>query len=274
MSAVLLATMFVAQTSVCGSPERAKLEGPSPLGFLGARFGAPRSACAGNELELAATGDAIFEPDDLFGDITVAGVLAGRVRVLERGEIFGAFELVRYETVISALSASSFGIGDLTLGGAWRFVDGPTLAVTGFGRFLLPTTPQAIRRTRPFGLDAGVSGRWQTSDEIAWFGHLALLGTIAASRATSDPRGGVALAAGGTWRPTHGFALVYELDGQLGYGGALDHLALGVGFRSHLDRRGFELFFKVPVVGRERALALAGLRLRYDFDVATDRRLR
>ena len=258
----------------CGAAHRAKLEGPSPLSFLRARFGSPRSACSQNELELAGAAGAIVEPDDLYGNISAAAILAGSFTLFERGEVFGAFELLRYQTVISSLSAVSFGPGDLTLGASWRFVEGERLIVTGFGRTLLPTTSATIRHARPFGVDLGVATRFVGSRSLSYFANLAVLGTAAVSAGPANPRGGVSLTLGGTWRPTHGFALVYEMDARAGYGGALDHLAVGVGMRAHRDRRGFELFFRVPVSGRERTLALVGLRLRYDFDVTTRQRLR
>lgn len=272
--ALLLLALPATAQAVCNPAWRAKLEGPSPVGFFAARFGSPVAACAANELELAGAARAIVEPDDFYGNIRAAALLAANVTFLERGAVFGAFELVRYQTVISSVDATAIETGDLSLGASWRFAERETFVATGYVRALLPTGRGVYVNARPFGGEVGLAAQSRLSASWVASGNLAGLSTASVSEGPSDPRFGIAAVLGATFRPTHGFGVLFELDTQLGYAATLDHLAAGVGVRIHEDRRGLELFVKVPLAGRERSLVTAGLRLRYDFDVALDRRLR
>ncbi len=258
----------------CTESWRAKLEGPAPVGFLPARLGTGIAACAHDELEVAAAAQAIVEPADFYGNLLAAGVIAGSWTWLERGAVFGSYELLRYQTAISSLTASSFAPGRLTLGASWRFVESDAWVVTGYLRSLVPTPGPPYANARPFGYDAGASLQLGLSESWTGYGTIGGLVTGAISDGPADLRIGLTTIAGATYRPSHDFAFVTEMDARFGRGSALEYFAVGAGLRVHLDRRGFELFVKVPLAGRERSLVTAGLRLRYDFDVALDRRLR
>lgn len=272
---VLAALAFVRGADAkCTESWRAKLEGPAPVGFLSARLGTGIAACAHDEIEVAAGGRAIVDPADFYGNVVADGTVAGSVTWLERGAVFGAFELVRYQTVISSLSASSFAPGRITLGASWRFVESDALVVTGYLRSLVPTGNLPYENAVPFGGDGGAALQLVLSESWTGYGTFGGLVTGAISDGPADLRFGLTTIAGATYRPTHDFAFLAEVDARFGRQDALDYLAVGVGMRVHLDRRGFELFVKAPLAGSERTLVTAGLRLRYDFGVALDRRLR
>lgn len=278
MRALLFAALAMLLTATaeaaCTESWRAKLEGPAPVGFLPSRFGVGVAACAHDELELGAAARAIVEPSDFYGNLSAAALVAGSLTFLERGAVFGSFEVLRYQTVISSLTASMLAPGRPTVGASWRFVESDAWVVTGFGRSLIPTDAFPYENAKPFGVDAGAALQLRLTEAWTGYGTFAALATGAVSQGPADLRFGFTTILGATFRPTHGFALVTEADARFGRGSALEYLALGAGLRVHLDRRGFELFVKVPVAGRERSLATLGLRLRYDFGVALDRRLR
>jgi hypothetical protein len=248
-----LALSLAAQSDPC---ESGLAQDPIGVGFRDGSFSIPRRACTRTEVALGGTGDLIAEPSQFYGNLRVAGTLAGSWEPIAGTEIFGQAELIRYQTVISSLSADHLGLGLTALGATHRWLDGDGWLLSATSRITLPTATGLYQRSWPFAVDLGLAGASRATEEIALHGYLGLLASAATS--TPDPRAGVLLDAGASWRPAGWFALAADVEGEVLYRSILDHVALALGFRFFPgDDLAIELALKSPIAGSERTLVAA-----------------
>lgn len=236
--------------------DHAFLGGPIALGFQDGSLGAPRRACLLSEARFGGGGVVIAEPSEFYGNVRLTGALSGSFLLSQDFEIFGAVELLRYQLVIASISATELGLGHSSAGAAWRLHEGEISTFALFGRVTLPTAFGLYEHAWPVGFDFGVAASSAFSDAIELHGSWGVLSSFAISRGPLQPRAGLVLAAGVSWRVLAGLALVADLEGEVFYRAALDHVAVGAGVRFEpAEALGLELLFKVPAAGEERALA-------------------
>lgn len=224
-------------------------------------LGRAHSACARTELGLGANGYLVVDTPNFYGNIVAAGVVDGRARLTDAVELFGSIELVRYDSVIGALSSSTLGPGHTAVGASGRVWANDTTQVAVNGKLVLPTAFLLYQHSWPVGADLGVAMAWSKSAKFRVDAQVGGLGSGAISGAGAQPRAGAQAHAGVEWRPVKPLGLVAGLDAGFAYEAPVDHVAAQIGLRTHLGRRGgLELAGVVPFAGRERALASVALR--------------
>ena len=132
-------------------------------------------------------------------------------------------------------------------------------------RLTLPTASNYYAGARPLGLDAALAFSTWALSWLEVHAQLGMLGSVGAGDGPLDPRGGLSLIGGATWRPAAWFALIADVATQFFYGAVVDHLAITGGPRLMFSGFGIDLFLGAPLVGDDRTTIAGLLRLRYDF---------
>jgi hypothetical protein len=244
-----------------GCPRTARAVGPTQASTLDGQLGAPRRACLRDELVLAGDGYLIARPADFYGNIRVGARLSGSYVVDRTIELWGSLELVRYQSLISAVSSSYLGLGYLSLGATLPYFRERDRAIAAYVRLVLPTTTGLDQRSQPLALELGTTAETQAGPNFRFHAWASALGSLAVSDlAPADPRGGVRVGGGVDWVPYEAFSIVLELASGFGYRDALDFLALQGGFRFAFgDTLGVDLGLSWPFAGAEPGLATAQL---------------
>ncbi len=238
--------------------------GPGVAGLLDGDLGRAHRVCGRNEIAITGGGRATIDTPNFYGHLVGGLTVDGSAMVSDRVEVYGALEAVRYDSVISALSASTLGLGHTVVGASWRVRDvdaafgTPGLALNG--KVVLPTAFGLYGNSWPVGVDLGLAGLHGTGP---WSTHwqLGLLASGGFGPGPLQPQLGLAPTLGIQWRPGDLFAAVAEVATTFGYTAAVDHVAASVGARvSDGKRWGLQLGGTVPVLGRERALGTVDLR--------------
>ena len=231
-------------------------------------LGVPRRACFRTEVSLAGDAYLIAEPAAFYGNIRVGGRISGSVNVSDLVEIWGSFEAVRWQSLISAVSSRYLGTGYLTLGGSLRLFDEHERRVVAWARLVLPTTSGLDQRSEPLALEVGTTAEWNAHPNLRLHGALSLVGSVGISDlAPPYPRGGVRVGGGLDWIPYEWLSFQVELVTGFGYRDGLDYVGVAGGARLGLgDRIGVDLSVLAPLVGAERALAAAQLGVSGRFD--------
>jgi len=250
-----------ARAEVCPKDADGMAMGPVQAGFYDGDLALGRRACGRTEVGLALGAGLIAEPENFYGNIKALADIDGSYALDENLEIFGALEVVRYQTVISSFTDSALGLGHLSLGAGYALASAEDYRLLGHGRVVLPTASGLYQNMRPLGIDAGVSGAYVLRSDLRLHGSLLLPFSIGLSRAASRPRLGVDLAVGGAWQPLSWFAFALDINGQFAYAAPVDFIALRPGLRFAAgDALGIELGAAIPLAGRERNLAAVMLR--------------
>jgi hypothetical protein len=240
--------------------------GPVALGFEDGAAARPRRACIANEIFAGGGGSLIYAPSSFYGNVRAEGALGASLILVDRLEVFGEVEVLRYQTVISSLSADHVGLGFSAIGATYVIDYGAVSIASLTARASLPTAFGLYLDTWPIALDVGGSLQTALSDEITVHAYGGLVGSIAAGRGPKEPRAGALLDAGASWHPLTWFGVAIDIEGESLYRSALDHLALAAAFRFlGGDLPGIELMVKAPVAGSERTLAAALLDVSYRF---------
>lgn len=247
----------------CATDLRSRPIGPLSISARDGQLGMPLRACPRNEVALG--GDALIVADtaNFYGNIRASGRLRASLLLDRNVEGFVSWEPLRYQTVISSVSAEYLGLGYFSYGALARIWedDGRVLALTG--RMVLPTTTGLDQANQPLGLDLGLTAAWQADANFRFHAWLVLLGSIGIGEGPAEPRGGVRLGGGVDWRPYEWLAFVLELASGFGYADALDELSAQAGARFALgDEIGLELAAALPLLGTRAldsgALPIAG----------------
>jgi hypothetical protein len=260
---MILLLAMVAQTSACSTGDPV-LEGPAPITFQNGRFGAPRASCPATELVVSGGGNVTADTEGFYGNVRAFALLEGSYRFDRYLAAFVELEVVRWQTVISSLSAETLGFGHTSLGATYLLFPG-SIAVSGTARLTLPTVSNHHAGARSFALEAALSFTTWTLSWLEVHGQLGMLGSAGFGDGPLDPRGGLSLVGGATWRPASWFALIADVALQLFYGATLDHIAIAGGPRLLFSGFGIDLFVGAPLAGRDRTTVSGLLRLRYDF---------
>lgn len=246
-----------------GCPTTARAVGPSQAPFLDGQLGVPRRACLRDEVSLAEDAYLIARPADFYGNIRLGTRLSASYTIDPTVSIWGSVELVRYQTLLSAVGNTYLGVGYLTIGGTVVYYREHDRSLAAYARLVLPTTSGLDRRSQPLALEVGTSAEVTAAENFRFHAWISALGSVALSDlAPADPRGGVRVGGGVDWVPYEAFAVVLELASGFGYRDALDFLALQGGLRFAFgDVLGVDLGVAWPFLGAEPALAAAQLAI-------------
>ena len=224
-------------------------------------LGVPRRACLRSEISLAGDAYLIARPADFYGNIRIGARLSGSVVVHPQIEVWGSFEVLRYQSILSAVSSSYLGLGYLSLGTTAQILDDGERAWAVYVRTQLPTTTGLDQNSFPFGLELGTTGEWNAHPNLRLHGWVSVFGSLGISElAPPLPRGGLRVGGGLDWIPFEWLSFMLEVQSGFGYRDGLDFLALSGGARLGLgDVIGVDLNVIWPFVGAE--LALLGAQL-------------
>lgn len=241
-------------------------QGPVEAGLADGDLGAAHRLCPRTSVGLAPTAYAIVEPENLYGRIVATATLNGSVAVNDRLELYASIEAFRYDMLIAAISADAMGPGYTDLGASWRFAQGDRWGLGLQGKVVLPTAFTIDRHAAPLGVDVGLHAGWAPVDSLVL--HAAALPHFGAELGGGPawPRFGVNLDVGAEWRPFPRFGFVLDSISSFGRTDVLDHTGVGVGFRGGIGEHfGLSLEARLPLAGRERALAAADIRADWRF---------
>jgi len=245
----------------CATDLRSRPIGPLQVSALDGQLGMPYRVCP--RAEIALGGDALIVADtaNFYGNIRASGRLRASMLLDPNVEGFVSWEPLRYQTVISSVSAAYLGLGYLSYGVTARISaeKGRVYAITG--RMVLPTTSGLDQASQPLGLDVGMTGAWQADANFRFHMWLVLLGSLGIGEGPPEPRGGVRLGGGADWRPYEWISFVLEIASGFGYRDGLDLVAAQAGVRLALGTEvGLELSGSLPFFG-VRALDSGALPL-------------
>lgn len=241
----------------------AELLDPVMIDFSDGPTSAVQRACPRSELTFGGTGQAIIRTEEFYGNIRIASVLAASW-AFDDSELNAAIELVRFQAVISSLSADHFGLGHLALGGSTRIAEREESALSLAGRATLPTALGLYSRTYPWAFDLGLAGTTRLDAMFELHGYLGGAFSFGTGVGPIDPRFGVVLSGGASILFTDALALTVDLENSAGQRAVIDHLAAGLAFRAEVARGlRLELLVKAPLAGDERALLSAYVGVAY-----------
>lgn len=233
--------------------------GPVTATLADGGLGRARRVCARSEVGGAAKGLLLVDTENFYGHVVAGAVFDGSWALDEKTELFGQLELVRYDSVISAATASYLGPGHTTLGATRRLDDDGPFAWGVTGKLVLPTAFGLYRNAFPLALDVGPVAQ-VGSGMFRAHGGLLLKGSVQASRGPAFPRAGLSPTLGGAFVPGKAFAAVLDVQSSFLYDAPVDHLSLAPGLRFAAKRVGIDVAATLPLAGRERALT--GIELR------------
>ncbi len=239
-------------------------EGPVPFGFLSADVATGRRACPRTEVGLGVQGGAIIETQNLYGAVTVAGLLSGSFAVRPDLEVFATLEAPRFQYVQNAtLTGTTLHLGQLTVGGTYVALTRGPLVLSPSVRLQLPTS-FASPRTRTVGGELGAAVLYRPTHRFEVHGYAGVDAALGLGAADSLPRAGFLMNVGTEYALCSGFAAVLDANVHFGHRAVLDYVAPALGLRFRTGEHfGAELGASLPVLGAERALAIGGLKLTY-----------
>ncbi len=255
------------EESVCQRVRHEGLaDGPVVIGQYDADFGTGRRACLHHDFSFAQRLGATLDTPGFYGGVRADSIVAGTFRLRPYLELFSALELVRWEFVQNAvIKSTAIGLGQLSVGAQGRIYEGPRFAVAAFGRVLVPlaTTSPSVQTT---GVELGLTGLYRPRRDVELHAQVTGDFTAGLSAGPALVRGGSALSIGVQYAPATWFALAVDLQAVLGHRAALDALLPMIALRFRVWRSlGIELSGTSPVVGADRRLALAALRVGWRF---------
>lgn len=241
-------------------------QGPVQAGFSDGDLGGVHRLCPMTSLGLSPTAYAIVEPENLYGRIVATGTLTGSYALSDKLEVYANVEAFRFDTLIAAVSVTGMGPGYTALGGSWRFAEGDRWGVGLQGKVVLPTAFTIDRHSWPMGADLGVHGGYALRDNLIVHGAVMPTFHLALGGGPAYPTCGVNLDVGAEWKPFKRFGFVLDSVSSFGHAEALDSTGVGVGLRGGIGpHAGLALEARVPLAGRERALAAVDVRFDYRF---------
>jgi len=238
----------------CGNHAYGMATGQSAVSFNIGGLGQGRRTCGRSEVALDAGGGLTVDLPNFYGALAAGARLSGSYAINDSVEVFGAWEFVRYEYLITPLSAAQVGMGFTNVGASWQFLKTTGAAAGVNGKVVLPTAVGILKNAAPMGFDLGVSGQFAPHPNIHLHANVQGLFSFAAGTGPADPRGGAAIGLGGEFRIATPFAISVDLQSQLGHDAPLDWLGAAFDLRwSDGKRFGFHLGALVPFLGAERS---------------------
>ena len=251
------------EVDACTSSRPNRASGPTQAPLLDGMLGVARHACPQRELSLAADAYLVAQPAEFYGNIRLGGRLSGSIPVDPNIEIWGSAELLRHQTLLSAVSTEYVGLGYLSLGATGVYARGDGRIAALYSRLVLPTAIGLDRQSQPLALEVGTTGEWRIDSLLRLHAWLSAIGSVGISTlAPPLPRGGLRLGGGLDWTPWEWLSIVIEVGSGFGYRDGLDMLSAQLGLRFAFDELvGIEFSAIYPFVGAEPGLAAAQLAL-------------
>ena len=251
------------ELDACTSSRPNRATGPTQAPLLDGMLGVARHACPQRELSLAGDAYLVARPEDFYGNIRIGARLSGSYPIDRNIEIWGSMEILRHQSLLSAVSTQYVGLGYLPLGTTGVFARGDGRIGALYGRLVLPTAIGLARESQPLALEVGTTGEWKLDDILRVHAWLSLIGSVGVSTlAPPLPRGGLRVGGGLDWTPWEWLSIVVEVSSGFGYRDGLDMLSGQLGLRFAFNELvGIEFSAIYPFVGAEPGLAAAQLAL-------------
>lgn len=233
-------------------------QGAAWVGLAESDFGTARRVCAQTEVGLGGRGGAIIDTPNFYGHLAAQGVLYGSYALSHKLEIFGTLEMVEFNFAQNAsLKQTSLNLGHLTVG-ATRHLYGSARGTGAVSARLLLPTSFGIANARLMGVEAGHLYSFSPASWGEVHTYLGVDFTAALSAGPSQPRVGVTGLAGFQYSPTNWFGVVVDVMGRYG---AHTALSPSLALRFRIIQVAVDLSMTMPLIGSDRHLALAGLRV-------------
>lgn len=270
-----IATIFLAATAaapsahagVCDDATGGLMMGPVSNSLQMGDLGAPRRACARTTVYAGASGGAIVEPENFYGNIAGSLAIGGSYAFGRHLEIYGSVEPLLFQQLISAFTASHVGLGHTSLGATWTFLHTSSFAMATTSRLTLPTAVGLYNNAWPVGLDAGVTFTLAPLSFLRLYGEAGGLGRVMLTAGDPFPRAGLVGVLGNELVLWDWASFVVEAKALALYEADLDHVSMTAALRARIwGGLAAEAYVAMPIAGRERTLASGGLRLGYRFD--------
>jgi len=246
----------------CLEPGDAMPDGPLRTSLYDGELGQARQPCPRSELALGGSGLVVADFDNFYGNV-VASAMLWWSHDLDGGgtEVFASLEAVRYQTVISSVTADHVGPGHTSVGATRRIYRADALSAGVTARLVLPTAFLLYDNAWPVGLDLGVAGLWVPLPRLRWSAELGLMGGLAFGVGDPQPRLGLRLTTDISYRLFEAMSLLLQVEAGMGWASTLDVLAPGLGLRFAFGPHfGLELGAVMPIAGTDRTLVAGVLR--------------
>ena len=113
--------------------------GPVAAGLLEGELGRPHRVCGRSEVGVAGGGLLLVELENFFGRLSAGLGVDASWAARPDLEVFGEFEMLHYELLLSPLASNQLSWGHTNLGLSWRFFERTALALALQGKVVLPT---------------------------------------------------------------------------------------------------------------------------------------
>ena len=143
------ASALASPASVCDESSWGLATGPVRAALLEGELGAPHRTCGRSEVALDGGGMLLVDLPNFYGRLAAALRLDGSWAWGPRGELFASWEFLRYDSLITPLSSSTLGIGHLSVGAAWRFVDVDRVTLGVNGKVVFPRRSRCTGTSPP-----------------------------------------------------------------------------------------------------------------------------
>jgi len=224
-------------------------------------LGRARRVCPRSEVSLGGGALMVIDTFNFYGHIVAGLDLEGSLALGSRTELFIGVEAFRYETVIMSVSDSSMGFGHTRIGAQHMVPLGDTAALAVHGKVVLPTASSTYVNAWPFAGDVGIATLWAPHEMVDVHANLSVMGSVAATKADPQPRGGLTTNLNLAFTPIPQISVAAEIATSTLYTDTLDYVAAGGALRfSDAKRFGMEIGAVFPLVGAQRALVAAELR--------------
>lgn len=260
MSWLLMMLVGAATAGPCEDAGDGFVIGPVSASLGSGGAGTPHRTCARSEFGVAAGGDLTADTANFYGYIAGGLTLDGAYAVRPDVEVTARLEAVRLDLGIASLTATTIGLGHLTLGAGWGHDLSDQAALGVRGNLVLPTATPLYQNGHPFTAEFQVTSV-QTPHPMVRV-HEGLGGRFRGTAGGPvDPKGGLMAFAGVEVRPVPQFGIVVDVDTSLFFLDVLDHFAVAGALRFGDGKRfGFELGGRAPLLGADRSLAAIELR--------------
>ncbi len=260
---VLGSAVASAAPDACQRMDDGYIIGPVGGALLDGSAGAAGRVCPRNSFGVSAGAYALIDTPNFYGHILANGNVSASMVFGESTEVFGELELMRYDSVISAVASTYTGFGHTTVGVRQLMFTEAYTAIALHSRLVLPTAFALYDGNSPMVLDVGGSVRYEVTPLFHVRGHLSVLSSGNVGKGATDFRLGLNPTFGAEWRAGKAFGMGLDVANGFGYDAIYDHTAVALGFRfSDGKRFGSELALRKPLAGRERALATLELSFR------------
>jgi len=248
---------------VCDAVADGMPDGPLRTSLHDGELGQARTPCPRSEVAAGATGLIVADVANFYGNVVLSANLWGAWDI--DGGTTGAFaavEAVRYQTVISSVTAEHIGPGHVSVGMTRRLLRAASATLGVGGRLVLPTALLLYDNAWPVGLDVGLGGGLAPTPRLRLFAEVGAQASWAFGSGPADPRAGFRITTAAAYRLLSWLAVASQAELSMGWAAALDVVAVGLGLRLAFGQHlGAEVGVLFPIAGRDRTDLAGALRV-------------